>query len=170
MERTGRVRPSRVLRIGLRPDLAPTMSRISVFVCFDGDHDADLEDRLREQATGPGSTFDIASVSQGRTLSSTWASSARSRIRAADEVVVICGEHSARSARMAAEMQIVLEEEKPYLLLWGRRDCMCKMPAGARRDDVMYGWTRDTFDVQLQATLQSAQPIVVPEDCKRQQP
>ena len=35
------------------------------------------------------------------------------------------------------------KEDKPYMLLWGRREQMCTKPAGARPADAIYSWTRE---------------------------
>ena len=68
---------------------------------------------------------------------------------------------------MAAELRIAQEEEKPYLLLWGRREMMCTKPHGARSSDAMYRWTRDTPESQMAATIRDAKPVDVPDRCKR---
>jgi hypothetical protein len=99
-----------------------------------------------------------------------WTASARNRIRAVDEVLVICGEYTDASSRMAAELRIVQEEEKPYVLLWGRRERMCTKPEGAKSTDVMYSWTRDILERQITETLRNSKPPVVPESCKRSRP
>jgi hypothetical protein len=141
---------------------------IRIFVSFDGDHDVDLLDRLHSDLMKPGSTFELCARSRGRTMSEAWTESSRTRIRAADEVVVICGEYTDASERMAAELRITQEEHKPYVLVWGRRERMCTKPAGARRDDAMYSWSRDILETQMNASLRNAKPFQVPESCKRQ--
>jgi len=145
------------------------MPRIRIFVSYDGEHDADLRDRLRAQSQRSTSGFELVACSQRGAMTKAWSNSSRSRICEADEVVVICGEHTHASATVAEELRIAHEEEKPYLLLWGRRDRMCKKPAGARTTDAMYSWTHDILETQLSATLKSAQPVHVPESCKRRQ-
>ena len=40
-----------------------------------------------------------------------------------------------------AELKIAQEQQKPYILLWGRRQTMCTKPAGAKPSDGMYSWT-----------------------------
>ncbi len=100
-------------------------------------------------------------------MTEAWSAGSRSRIRDADEVVVICGEHTGDSARVAAELRMAQEEDKPYLLLWGRRERMCSKPAGARSTDAMYSWTRDILETQIGAVLRNSKPTVVPESCKR---
>ena len=91
----------------------------------------------------------------------------RRRVRAADEVIVICGEHTAaseRDERGAAHRQ---EEQKPYLLLWGRRERMCSMPIGVARTACMYTWTWETLVHRVAQTLRDARPLEIPENCKR---
>ena len=143
------------------------MSRIRIFISFDGDHDADLRDLLQEQCDRPGSMFEFAARSQGASLNEAWNASSRSRIRAADEMVVICGEHTNASPRVAAELRIAQEEDKPYLLLWGRREMMCTKPVGAKNSDVMYSWTREILEGQMTTTLRNWKPREVPESAKR---
>ena len=143
------------------------MSRIRIFISFDGDHDADLRDLLQEQCERPGSMFEFAARSQGASLNEAWNASSRSRIRSADEMVVICGEHTNASPRVAAELRIAQEEDKPYLLLWGRREMMCTKPVGAKNSDVMYSWTREILEGQMTTTLRNWKPREVPESAKR---
>jgi len=143
------------------------MARIRIFVSFDNDNDADLHDRLEAQSTEPGSAFEFATPWRGGMMTDAWLSGCRSRIREADEVVVICGEHTNASSRVATELRIAQEEGKPYLLLWGRRERLCTKPAGARPNDAMYSWTRDILESQLSLTLRNARPLEVPEALKR---
>ena len=82
-----------------------------------------------------------------------WTERVRGRISDADEVVVICGEHTDESPRMSAELKIAQEQHKPYVLLWGRRDSMCKKPRSARADDGMYSWTPSILEHQLTYSL-----------------
>jgi len=145
------------------------MARTRVFVSFDGEHDADLVALLRAQAKRPDSTFEIVSRSHGASSGETTEERARVEIQAADEVVVICGEHTRDSKRVAAELGIAREESKPYLLLWGRREKMCTKPEGATANDAMYSWTRDILESQIAMVLENAKPRLVPENCKRLQ-
>jgi len=143
------------------------MSSIQIFVSFDGDHDVDLRDQLVAESARPGSRFQFTDSSRGEALTGAWTASARSRIRAVDEVLVVCGEYTDASPRMAAELRIIHEEGKPYLLLWGRRERMCTKPEGAKSTDVMYSWTREILERQMNETLRISKPPVVPESCKR---
>ena len=143
------------------------MSRIRIFVSFDGEHDADLRDLLSAQSMNPGSVFELSALSKGGAMSEAWIASSRHQIRAAEEVVMICGEHTNVSARMAAELRIVQEEGKPYLLLWGRREFTCTKPTGAKPTDAMYSWTPAILANQMSAILRASKPLEVPESCKR---
>ena len=82
-------------------------------------------------------------------MTETWAARVRLRITEADEVVVICSEHTGDSRRVSAELKIAQEERKPYVLLWGRREKMCKKPRSALAVDGMYGWTAGVLERQL---------------------
>jgi hypothetical protein len=103
-------------------------------------------------------------------MTEAWTASSRTQIRAAEEVVVICGEHTNASPRVAAELRIVQEEGKPYLLLWGRRELMCTKPNGAKPTDAMYSWSPDILESQMSVTLRNSKPLEVPENCKRLTP
>jgi hypothetical protein len=144
------------------------MSRIRVFISFDERHDADLDALLRSQSNRRGSAFEVVGRSRGAGPGSLVGDDPRSAIRAADEVVVICGEHTDESIKVASDLEIAREEGKPYMLLWGRRDRMCTKPDGTKSDEGMYGWTRDGLESQMGMTLRRAKPRVIPDSCKRQ--
>jgi hypothetical protein len=120
---------------------------VRVYVSFDLEHDRDLHDRLLAQSDD--SAFTIASGSEAGDMTANWAERVRLLITEADEVVVICGEHTDDSRRVSAELKIAQEERKPYVLLWGRREKMCKKPHSARAIDGMYGWTAGVLERQL---------------------
>ena len=117
------------------------MSQPTVFVIFDLDHDLDLCDRLIDQAAERALGFDVSGRSERRRLQGTEQTSVRREIRKADQVIVICGEHTSGSLGVLAELRIAQEERKPYLLVWGRRECMCTKPEGAKVGEGIYGWT-----------------------------
>ena len=85
-----------------------------------------------------------------------WSQRTRGRIREAERVLVICGEHTEESIGVEAELRIAREEEKPYLLLWGRRDLMCTKPAGAKPAGGMFSWTRQILQDQITFTSRKA--------------
>jgi hypothetical protein len=96
-----------------------------------------------------------------------WDERVRRQISRADEVIVICGEHTASSVRVSAELRLAQEEQKPYFLLWGRRERMCTRPVGSKRDDSMYSWTWEILQDQIVTTLRNARPREVAERYKR---
>ena len=143
------------------------MPRIRIFLSFDADLDADLHDLLHAQSMKPGSAFELFAHSPSGVMTEERAAISRARIRTADEVVVICGEHTNASPSVAAELRVAQEEGKPYLLVWGRRELMCTKPVGAKPTDAMYSWTREILENQMWATLRDSKPLEVPESCKR---
>ena len=145
----------------------PNMAQIRIFVSYDERHDADLNDLLLEQSNRYGSTFEVIDGEQSAQRGDYPSPDPRLGIREADEVVVICGEHTDESLRVSVELDIAREESTPYMLLWGRRDRMCTKPDGALPSDGMYSWTRDVLESQIGMTIRRAQPRVIPESCKR---
>jgi hypothetical protein len=139
---------------------------VRVFLSFDLEHDRDLCDLLLEQARR-GASFAVANRSEGGAIDAPWTLRVRNRITASDEVVVICGEHTDAATRVSAELRIAQEEKKPYVLLWGRRDLMCKKPRTARIDDGMYHWTAEILDQQILSVLRRSRQTQVPEGMKR---
>lgn len=138
------------------------MNPVRIFTSYDVDHDADLHDLLLAQFHGDQVPhFEISARSRGGDPTPDWEAKVRRRMQRVDEVVVLCGEHTRFSARMSRELCIAREEGKPYLLVWGRRECMCTKPAGTRRDEGIYRWTRDALKEQLLTTLRRARPLRV---------
>jgi hypothetical protein len=140
---------------------------VRVFVSFDVEHDRDLGDFLSDQSQRGGSGFSVAGRSESGAITDRWQAGVRRRVRAADEIIVICGEHTAASERMNAELRIAQEEQKPCLLLWGRRARMCSMPVGVKRTASMYVWTWETLVHLVAQTLRDSRPLEIPESCKR---
>jgi hypothetical protein len=130
------------------------MSQARVYVSFDLDHDRELYDRLLAQARGSG--FCVSGESELSSSYECWSGRARCRIREADEVIVICGEHSDASPGMSAELRIAQEEKTPYFLLWGRRGSKCTKPIGAKASEGMYSWTREVLEDQVAIALRRA--------------
>jgi len=143
------------------------VSGLRLYMSFDLEHDRDLHDRLVQQARKP-APFAIANRSEGGEMTEAWRERVRDRISHSDEVVVICGEHTDESPQMSAELKIAQEQHKPYVLLWGRRDSMCKKPRSARPDDGMYSWTPSILEHQLAFSLRRSRELEVPEGMKRQ--
>jgi hypothetical protein len=146
------------------------MTQTRIYVSFDRENDSDLSDLLNAQSHRPGSTFEVMKSPNRKTAHPGWDTDTRAQILAADEILVICGEHTHESMLVSLELSIAQEEERPYMLLWGRRDKMCMKPDGARKLDAMYSWTREVLESQISATIRDSKPLVVPENCKRLQP
>jgi hypothetical protein len=143
------------------------VSDVRVFLSFDVDHDEDLCELFSEQSRRGGAGFEVAARSEAGTVTDQWCETVRRRMRGADEVVVICGEHAEDSVRMCSELRIAQEEKKPFFLLWGRRDRMCTMPARVPRNACMYSWTWEVLLQQISDSLRNAQALDVPDRFKR---
>ena len=143
------------------------MPNVRIFMSFDRENDEDLHDLLLEQSRRQSSGFEISARSEATTMTDRWDEKVRRQISDVDEVIVICGEHTASSVRVNAELRIAQEEQKPYFLLWGRRERMCTKPTGSKRDDSMYSWTWEILQDQIVSTLRNARPREVAERYKR---
>jgi hypothetical protein len=146
----------RVLDDGERADGASSVSDVQVFVSFDVHHDGELYELLLAQSRNPSSGFFVSCGSEQPTDSHTWSERARLRIREADLVIVICGEHTESSTTVSAELRIVQEERIPYFLIWGRREIMCTKPIGAKPTDGIYSWTRQILQDRMIFTCRNA--------------
>jgi hypothetical protein len=123
--------------------------KVRVFVSYDREHDGDLHDRLVEQASKLAFGFEISARSRDKTPTDSWDERLRREIQGADEVIIICGEHTKCSERVGIELRIAQEEKRPYFLLWGRRELLCTKPATAKPADGMYSWTREILQNQI---------------------
>ena len=124
-------------------------AQIRVFVSYDREHDGDLHDRLVEEASKSANGFEISARSRARVPTDFWDEGLRRDIREADEVIIICGEHTNCSERVGTELRIAREEKRPYFLLWGRRELMCTKPKTAKPADAMYSWTWEVLQDQI---------------------
>jgi hypothetical protein len=115
-----------------------------VYISFDYDHDDDLKTLLINQARFPDSPFEVIDWSI-KEASSNWKAEARRRIRAADQVIVICGQYTSSAAGVSVEVSIAREENIPYFLLWGRSGKTCVKPTAATTADTIYEWTWPTL-------------------------
>lgn len=123
--------------------------RLRLFVSYDREHDGDLYEQLVEHATREDSVFEITARSAVRSPDDFRDDVLRRAVQQADQVLVLCGEHSEASGRMGAELRIAQEEGRPYFLVWGRREIMCTRPTSARPDDSMYSWTWEILQRQM---------------------
>jgi len=72
-----------------------------------------------------------------------WEKKVRTRIRQANLVIVICGEHTHTATGVATELRIAREEKQPYFLLWGYSGKTCYKPTTALETDKIYKWEWD---------------------------
>jgi hypothetical protein len=133
------------------------VSQTRIYVSFDAEHDRELYERLLDQSGGSG--FCVSGGSELLAESDLWAARVRRQIRDADQVIVICGEHTEASQCMSAEIRIAQEEQTPYFLLWGRRASMCTKPIGAKSAEGMYNWTREILEDQVAIGLRRAHAL-----------
>lgn len=133
--------------------MAGSMNQTQVFVSFDVERDGELLEELREQSSNSG--FNVLGCSERHTATDVWNERARRRIRSADQVIFICGEHTEASVSMSAEILIAQQEQTPYFLLWGRRGIMCTKPVGAKSAEGMYLWSPQVLQDQLAITSRS---------------
>jgi len=119
-------------------------TKIPVFISFDYDHDATLKEFLVGQAKNEDSPFFIEDWSI-KIDSADWKDKARTRIRRADQVIVICGRNMDTATGVNAEIKIAREETTPYFLLAGYVDGDNKKPSAALSTDKIYKWTWDNL-------------------------
>ena len=129
--------------------------KIRVFVSYDREHDGDLHDQLVEQASKT-SGFEISARSRAWASADFLDEGLRREIREADEVIIICGEHTECSEPVNVELRIAQEEKRPYFLLWGRRELMCTKPVTAKAADGMYSWTWEILQNQILTVRRAA--------------
>ena len=132
------------------------MSAVDVFVSFDIEWDRELFDQLLAQSREPGSGFTVSSSSERFDSTDEWSERVRKRICKADQVIVICGEHTNEAEGVIGELRITQEEDTPYFLLWGRRGTMCTKPVGAKPTEGMYSWTSEIISEQISLITRQA--------------
>jgi hypothetical protein len=117
------------------------MAKTKVFISFDFDNDETLKDFLVGQSKLEDSPFELADWSIKEALTGNWKEKARTRIKSADVVAVICGKKTDTAAGVSAEVSLAQEEKVSYFLLQGYRDGGCKAPTSAKSTDKIYNWT-----------------------------
>ena len=121
------------------------MAKSRVFTSFDYDHDEDLRVLLIGQSKNSDPPFDLADWSVKEPMTGDWKAKVRTRIKATDQMVVICGQHTHTASGVSVEIKIAQEEGKPYFLLKGRKDKTCTKPTAAKSTDKIYTWTWDNL-------------------------
>jgi hypothetical protein len=125
------------------------MARSRVFTSFDYDHDEDLRVMLVGQSKNPDSPFELTDRSVKDPMTGDWKAKVRRRIKATDQVAVICGQHTHTASGVSVEVKIAQEEGIPYFLLKGRKDKSCTKPTAAKSSDKIYNWTWDNLKLLI---------------------
>ena len=90
----GRLLPVRSLDGTELASRASDRGNIRVFVSFDLEHDGHFYELLLEQSRAAASGFEVLGNSEFLTDSGRWSDRVRQQIGEADQVIVICGEHT----------------------------------------------------------------------------
>ena len=128
------------------------MALKKAFISFDYDHDESVKHLLVGQAKNPDSPFSLADWSIKEAISEDWKKKARSRIKACDVVIVLCGEHTDTATGVSAEIKIAQEEKVAYFLLWAYSDKTCVKPKAALSGDKIYKWTWENLKSLIQGS------------------
>lgn len=112
-----------------------------VFISFDYDNDEILKTFLVGQSKYKDSPFEFYDASVKEHLTGDWKGKARTKIKAADIVIFICGEKTHNATGVGEEVKIAQEEKKPYFLLKGYSDKTCTKPSNCNVGDKVYDWT-----------------------------
>ncbi len=121
--------------------MAFSPKKTRVFISFDYDHDDDLRRLLLGQSKKQDTPFSFEDWSIKHETKG-WKEDARKRIKLSDIVIVICGHYTHQAIGVTEEIKIAREEGVPYHLLKGRKDGICRRPAGTSWFwDTMYSWT-----------------------------
>ncbi len=125
------------------------MAKSRVFTSFDYDHDEDLRVMLVGQAKNPDSPFELADWSVKEPMTGDWKAKVRQRIKATEQVAVMCGQYTHTASGVSAEVKIAQDEGIPYFLLKGRKDKNCTKPTAAKTSDKIYNWTWDNLKLLI---------------------
>lgn len=126
------------------------MALKKAFISFDYDHDDSCKHALVGQAKNPETPFSLADWSIKEEISEDWKKKARTRIKACDVVIVLCGEHTNTATGVSAEVKIAQEEGVPYFLLACYSDKTCVKPKAALPSDKIYNWTWHNVKLLIQ--------------------
>jgi hypothetical protein len=117
------------------------MQKLKVYICFDYDNDRDIKGSLVAQSKLIDSPFEIVDMSIKEAIDEKWKVAARTKIKACDLVVVLCGRHTSSAVGVSAELSITQEEQIPYFLLCGKKDGKVEKPLNAKKSDVINRWS-----------------------------
>lgn len=125
------------------------MTKTRVYVAFDYSEDLDVKENLIAQARLPESPFEIVDHSITAPVPHGWVDTARSRIYAAECVIVLCGTQTHQSKGVVTELQIAQEIGRRYFLLAGTRKHTPTRPPNARASDRIWRFTWPTVAALL---------------------
>jgi hypothetical protein len=126
------------------------MTSLRIFSCFDPRDDEDLHGLLARQCEAPGSGLELVDWSRAHGESDAWEDGLRRRLGDVDAAIVICSEKTDSADHVNRELAILQQEDKPYVLLWGRRSSDCTRPPLARKGDHFYAWIWDILTRQVE--------------------
>lgn len=86
---------------------------VRVFISFDYDHDEALRNLLSGQSKNADTPFEMHDWSVKEPFAADWKAKVRAKIRAVDQVIILCGEHTDKAAGVGTELTIAREEGKP---------------------------------------------------------
>lgn len=119
-------------------------SKKKCFISFDYDNDKMLKEFLIGQSKNDDSPFEISDWSI-KESSANWKEEARTKIKIADIVIIICGKNTDTAAGVSIELSIAQKEDAEYFLLAGYSDGENKKPKSAKNSDKMYDWNWDNL-------------------------
>lgn len=93
------------------------MNQVPVFISYDFDHDADLVQGLREQASRTESPFWIKDLSLSGPIDGKWETEVERRISQCQMVFVVCGKNVHSAPGVTKEVQMAKRLGKPIHLL-----------------------------------------------------
>jgi hypothetical protein len=109
-----------------------------VFVSFDYDWDKVLKDFLIGQSKLEDSPFEVIDGSLKEAApEKDWEDKARSKIKAADVVIVMVGKYTYRASGVLKEVKMANEEHKKIIQIIGYKDQNCPRVEGA---GTLYSW------------------------------
>ncbi len=130
-------------------------TKIPVFISFDYDHDATLKEFLVGQAKNDDSPFFIEDWSI-KDASADRKDKARTRIKRADQVIVICGKHTDTATGVNADFKIARAETTPFFLLAMRSrkqfSIWFQRSRGIISDTAACSWRRRGFEPSPSST------------------
>lgn len=128
------------------------MARKKLFVSFDYDHDATIKMFLVNQAKLPDTPFDIWDSSVKDHIDGDWETKVRRKIRDADVLCVLCGEHTHSARGVAIELRVAKEVGTSYFLLNGYKEKNCTKPTSASSTDKLYKWEWENLKTLIHGT------------------